>query len=168
MELLRAAVIFVEGTSKVKIEAWRRRWDPIMAERVPAHITLIFPNEAHDGQVLLDRAEKACRRRPSFSLGLLGVTCPNGRPEELVFVEVHDEEGSFVQLRSELLGSPCALSGMAAPHITIVHPATSSLGKEAWESLRGNRLDESLVVTKISIIESSGQAWTRVAQVNLG
>ena len=87
----------------MKIEAWRRRWDPIMAERVPAHITLVFPNEAHDGQVLLDRAEKACRRRPSFSLGLLGVTCPNGRPEELVFVEVHDEEGSFVQLRSELL-----------------------------------------------------------------
>lgn len=39
------------------LERLRQVWDPRMAEAVPAHVTLVYPEETLDETLLLERAE---------------------------------------------------------------------------------------------------------------
>jgi hypothetical protein len=40
-----------------QVEQWRRTWDPVMALVVPTHVTVAYPEEIVDEDLLLHRAE---------------------------------------------------------------------------------------------------------------
>jgi mutator protein MutT len=60
------------------IEALRRRWDPVMAEVVPAHLTLAYPEEAPDVVLLRTRAGEAAVHEVPFRMRLAAVTALEG------------------------------------------------------------------------------------------
>ncbi|GIE75584.1 hypothetical protein Aph02nite_15340 [Actinoplanes philippinensis] len=114
----RHLTILLTGTPAALLEDWRRAWDPVMAAVVPAHVTLVYPEEA-----LLrppdtpGRGEKPAGVRildPSKVADLIAETAPfRLRLGEVitlderhggVFVAVHDVDGTWAQLRHRLLG----------------------------------------------------------------
>ena len=70
----------------------RRRWDPVMAARAPAHVRVAYPEEAPDLPLLAERMREAARSVPPFLLTLGDVTAlDEGRGG--VFVAVGDGRG---------------------------------------------------------------------------
>jgi hypothetical protein len=61
------------GAFVTEIEALRRRWDPVMAAAVPAHVSVVYPEETVDEAVLLDRMRRESARLRAFPLDARGV-----------------------------------------------------------------------------------------------
>lgn len=55
--------IFVSPDVAGPIEATRRKWDPVMATQVPAHVSLAYPHEVPIVDLLTSSAMKYCARR---------------------------------------------------------------------------------------------------------
>lgn len=81
------ATIFLPPDVAGAIEAARRRWDPVMAAQIDAHVTLAYPREAPSRELLIERLHEVASRVAPFrlQLGRLGYL---QRPEASVYVEV--------------------------------------------------------------------------------
>ncbi|WP_119727651.1 hypothetical protein [Thermomonospora amylolytica] len=58
--------MLLEGAEQ--IEELRRTWDPVMADLVPAHLTVTYPEETTDEALLLRRAESWLPQATAFRL----------------------------------------------------------------------------------------------------
>jgi 8-oxo-dGTP pyrophosphatase MutT (NUDIX family) len=125
------ATIFVAPRAAHLIEAARRRWDPVMAAQIAAHVTLAYPGEAPSPELLAERLREAGATRAPFRLRLGALAC-FGRPEDGVYIEVDDVDGGYRELREVVLRPPFQLAAVT-PHVTIVHPRTSRRGRELWD-----------------------------------
>jgi hypothetical protein len=108
------------------VETVRHEWDPGMAALIPAHVTLVYPEEAPSVELLVERLRSASPHVQPFRLrtGTL-----SGSDTAGVFVDVEDVDGGFRALRDELLRPPFDRVAFV-PHVTLVHPRTSSRGAE--------------------------------------
>lgn len=155
------ATIFVPRDAARDAEAARRRWDPVMADRIAAHVTLAYPEEAPNLDLLVERLREAGQRHAPFRLGLARLACYE-RPERGVYVEVEDVEGGYRRLRADVLRPP--FSPLAfPPHVTVVHPRTSLRGREYWEDAapRPWRRQE-FTVMELTLTAFDGVRWTVV------
>lgn len=125
------ATIFLPRAATEPIEAVRRAWDPAMAAQIAAHVTLTYPQEAPALDLLVERVGTACAAAARFRLRLGALGCFN-RPEGGVYVGVEDVDGGYASLRREVLRPPFRPVSFP-PHATLVHPRTSSRGREFWE-----------------------------------
>lgn len=141
------------------IEPLRTRWDPEMARRTPAHVTLTYPEEAAD-PALLERAAGT----GEFRLALGEVVALDGGVGG-VFVLVTDLDGGWAALRARLLGDAAT---DVPPHLTIVHPRTSNAGPQAWKALRDKHLDATFTVTEVLLTATSDAGCTALGTVQLG
>jgi mutator protein MutT len=123
----------LSGPNVEHLEALRRRWDPVMAARAPAHLTLVYPEEVDDESLLFARALKVANQMPSFCVALGEVSSELDGDGGVWFL-VKDLSGSWSSLREKILSSPSRRLD-AKPHVTIVHPRTSSQGRKALASL---------------------------------
>lgn len=138
--IVRRHLMFVfEEDELSEIADMRRRWDPIMARGVPPHVTLAYPEEFDDQELLLERARVAGTAIGPFSLVCGEVVACDGGANG-VFLAVEDASGSWNELRKSLLSTPFSRFDVL-PHLTIVHPRTSDRGAAAWRDLRGWRPD---------------------------
>jgi 8-oxo-dGTP pyrophosphatase MutT (NUDIX family) len=129
-------ILVPDGAVRDRIEPERSRWDPAMAAGVPAHVSLVYPEEVADFDGLLARAERATREQVGFPLdvrGLLRTDEPNG---VFVGVGVTDRTGAVPALRAALLPPGSTPRGVPL-HVTIVHPRTSNRGEAAFAARRG-------------------------------
>src|SRR5688572_14224584 len=93
------ATIFVAPGVAEVIEELRRTWDPRMAAQIPAHMTLVYPQEAPLVGLLVERLRDASAHALPFRLRLSGTDC-FGRPEDGVYIQVDDIEGGYRKLRA--------------------------------------------------------------------
>lgn len=179
----RHLTILLAGPSATLLESLRQTWDPVMAAVVPAHVTLLYPEEAlirlpagpapspeiPDGRParkrILERrqVEELIAGTAPFRLRLGAViTLDEGRGG--VFVAVQDLDGAWAHLRHRLLGpAPGTEPGLTSgfpPHATIVHPRTSSRGPECWEALRGRSLSGEFTISEIVHTTTTAEAFT--------
>ena len=139
------------------IEAARREWDPYMAARIAAHVTLAYPQEAPIRDLLVERVREASSNIPPFRLRLGGLACFE-RPEGGVYVNVEDIDAGYRRMRDEVLRPP--FHGIAyPPHVTLVHPHTSRRGREFWDSGRYQRHDQEFTVEEVTITAFDGVKW---------
>ena len=117
------ATIFVAQAIAGPIEAARRDWDPLMAARIAAHVTLVYPEEAPNCDLLLDRIRGACSITPPFRLRLGELRPFEGR-DRGVYVSVDDIDGGFHTMREQVLRPPFSRLAFR-PHVTVMHPRTS-------------------------------------------
>ncbi|MFD9945532.1 2'-5' RNA ligase family protein [Nonomuraea sp. NPDC059023] len=155
--------IALRGPAAERLERLRRTWDPRMAHVVPAHVTLVYPEETLDETLLLKRAASQAAERPPFRLRLGDVFAMDGG----VFVRVLDVDGAWAGLRRTLLPPPMAAMGFPA-HATIAHPRTSTLGARCAAALAGRELAGEFRVTEIQFTEAGAGSFSVLRRFRLG
>lgn len=160
--------MFVPPSVSEQIELARGRWDPVMASQIAAHVTVVYPVECPDAAMLSERLTRACRRISPFELRIQGGLGCFGGPDKGVFLPVADVDGGWAALRASILQSPCAPLGDLAPHITLVHPRTSSRGADLWAVAGAVEVTESFVVSEVAITAFDGARWPSLECVAIG
>jgi hypothetical protein len=146
------------GPAIEQIEQWRNAWDPAMACVVPAHLTVVYPEETVDDDLLLRRAERFVSAMVPFRLRLEEVFAEDGGRGG-VFVAVHDVDGGWTRLRRQLLSEPMTPVDFPA-HLTVAHPRTSSRGAECYAALAGHRLDADTWAREVLFTETTASSFT--------
>jgi 2'-5' RNA ligase len=151
------ATIFVARGVAGPIEATRRRWDPVMATQIAAHVTLAYPHEVPIVDLFFRRVRESSSRCKPFRLILGGLACFD-RPEDGVYVTVDDPEGGYRKLHDELLRPPFQ-STARSPHVTLVHPRTSSRGRELWDRGAYEAQRREFTAEEVTITAFDGTKW---------
>jgi 2'-5' RNA ligase superfamily len=145
-----------------ELARFRRQWDPVMALRIPPHLTVVYPEEVSDFDLLLDRARRMIPLVQTFHMRLGAAIASNGGTRG-VFVEAIDESGSLTSLREELLADPFEPADIRA-HVTVVHPRTSARGPECWQQLNGWSANAEVEVSQIAFTLTSTTTGMQVVE----
>jgi len=127
-----------------------------MARQITAHVTVVYPEEIPDPASLQQRAAAAAAATAPFDLHT-GPAFYHGSPSRGVFLQVHDPDGGLRAFRAAVVPPSNAIS--FTPHITIVHPRTSTLGEQAWAELAACRLSIQFTVTCVASTAFDGDRW---------
>lgn len=160
------ATIFLPRAAAEPIEAVRRAWDPAMAAQIAAHVTLAYPQEAPAVDLLVERLRAACAAAAPFRLRLGALGCFDG-PEGGVYVGIDDLDGGYAGLRREVLTPPFRPVSFP-PHATLVHPRTSSRGREFWEQRPYAEREVVFSVEEIAVTAFDGTQWAVLDVFPLG
>ena len=154
------ATIFVPPPVAAPIEAVRRAWDPVMAAQLAAHVTLVYPQEAPLVALLVARVRAASAEAAPFRLRL-GAVAYLEQPAGGVYVEVLDLDGGYHRLRAGVLRPPCTPLAFP-PHVTLIHPRTSSRGPAFWAPGQHHQHDLEFTVDEVAITAYGGTRWAIV------
>jgi hypothetical protein len=137
----------------------RRSLDPVMARRIPPHVTAIYDDEAPDPDLMIGRLEEVCTKLPPIVLHLDEVVGFEP-PEEGLYV-TSTASTSFTTLRTQVLRPPFApRSASMWPHVTILHPRSAPACPANWRSYVGSTIGRSMIVVrKVSVVEYVGKSW---------
>jgi 2'-5' RNA ligase len=158
------ATIFVPAAAAGWIAGARRRWDPVMAARIAAHVTLIYPEEAPAVSLLAERLEGAAAAAVPFRLRIGGIARDASGG---VYVSVEDVDGGYCRLREDVLRPPFRPLAFA-PHVTIAHPRTSARGRAFADDRLPGAAAHVFGVDDVSITGFDGAAWITLARYPLG
>lgn len=122
------ATIFVAPSAAHVIEAVRRAWDADSARQIAAHVTLVYPEEAPDVDLLAKRLRAAAEHVAPFMLRVSGSPILNPA-DGGVYLGVEDIEGGYERVRQLVLQPPLQMLSFR-PHVTLIHPRTSQRGPE--------------------------------------
>jgi 2'-5' RNA ligase superfamily protein len=161
----RHMCVIVTGAAAEPVQQWRHTWDPVMAALVPAHVTITYPEETVDEDLLLRRAESCLGAVVPFRLGLGEVFSDTGGRGG-VFVAVHDIEAGWSGLRRRLLAEPMTPFDVP-PHVTVAHPRTSTQGRNCHAALAGRRLDVEFQAREVFYTETTGDTHTILRRFEL-
>jgi len=160
-------VLFPPGATVADLEALRRRWDPVMAARIDAHVTLV--HDVTDHSRTNDLVATAAAATEAFSVRLTDVA--RWGPARGIYIGIDDSSASVTALHEVVapLESPGWLRHGFRPHVTIVHgryvlPETA---EEAWVAMRTWRAARDVAFDRVSVIEMDVDGWTTVAEVAL-
>lgn len=152
MDPIRRHLLFLlEGLVADRLQPLRHRWDPVMASRTPPHVSLVYPEEATEDSLLLDRAALAAADTAPFVVSL-GDVEQSGRGG--VWFSVLDPSNMWDQLRSRILRPPFHPIPVK-PHATVVRPRTSTRGPEAFTKLTGVRIEGDVNISEMVFTETS-------------
>lgn len=152
MEPARRHVLFaLRGEVAEELQALRIEWDPMMAARVPPHVTLVYPEETVNERLLLDRVAQVAEATAPFAIWLGDLESSD---RGSVWFPIVDPSDSWAGLRSHLLAPPFHPLAVK-PHATVVHPRTSDRGPQAMSVLAGTRFDSSFDLEEILFTETS-------------
>jgi 8-oxo-dGTP diphosphatase len=158
-------IVLPDGPFRDAIEVMRTRWDPVMAAGVPAHVSVVYPEEITDEALLLQRAAVALEGLRSFPLDIRGVVSADESRGVVrgvvrgVYLGATDRAGVLTGLRQHLLTPPFASLGYPL-HVTIVHPRTSRRGPDAFAALRSDPIAGSFIVSELRWTETSPEGMT--------
>ena len=138
------------------IERMRCRWDPAMAAIAPAHVTVVYPEEASDEALLMQRLERQLAKVRSFPIDIRGAFCEDGGRGG-VFLHAHDRVGTLTGVKCGLLTPPFTPTAFPL-HVTVVHPRTSDRGPYALAAINHNQVIGSVVVSELCWTETSSTA----------
>jgi hypothetical protein len=158
------ATAFLAPDDSRRIEELRRTWDPRMAGQIAAHVTLIYPEEVPDADELAARAAAAAACTPPFRIAT-GAFIHQGSPAEGVFLQVDDLDGGICAFRAAAVPAGGAVD--FPPHVTIVHPRTSSLGDHAWAELASMRIRACFTIAEIVVTAYDGHRWPSLQVIPL-
>jgi uncharacterized membrane protein len=106
----RQATLFLVDPICERIEALRRRWDPEMAARLAAHVTLVYTQEFGIPSLVTERLREASQHTAPFRLRL-GQAATFAAPLDGVYIAVEDVDGGVARLRRRILQPPLLRTG---------------------------------------------------------
>lgn len=127
----------------------------------PAHISVVYPEETVDTDLLLDRLARVTDELAAFPLRLAAVAGEAGGRRG-VHALVEDPGGGLEALRDRLLLPPQRFSGYPF-HATVAHPRTAPSPTACWTQLRGVELDAAFTVDHVlwTVTDESGRRILR-------
>jgi hypothetical protein len=159
-------MIFVTGDAAQHLETLRRQWDPDMARQVQAHVTVTYPEEVSEPELLRARLHAAASRIPPFPMRLGPVVAHEGKPSRGVYHLVADPVGMWTWLRDFLLAPPFTAFDVI-PHASITHPRTTSSGRQAFKELAGADPSLEFRVGELHLTANDGERWVVTESVAL-
>jgi 2'-5' RNA ligase len=138
-----------------------------MAAQIAAHTTLVYPHEAPSADLLIERLGDAASVTPPFRLRLRRGELHHSANHDAVWVPLEDVDGGHAALRERLLRPPFRPAGFP-PHVTLVHPRTSSRGRELWTADRDWHHEAEFVIREVTVTAFDGARWIVVARCALG
>lgn len=152
----RYLVSVLSGEAAERVQSLRLKWDPVLAERIEPHITLVYPQEFTDEALLLERTARAAARTPPFEVSPGTVEQSNLGG---VWSHVIDDSGSWARLRTEILAPPFKRYPVT-PHITILHPRTSHRSEEALACINGAQMRIPCLIDELLFAETGKRGTT--------
>lgn len=158
--------VHITGDAAIELDVFRAKWDPTMAKICPPHITLVYPEEVTDEDLLIERAAQLAPRIRPFDVTVNTIFSDDeGRGG--VFAAIEDRTGLLTQLREAVLAPP--QQPLWYPfHSTIAHPRTSHDPFACWQMLRHVRMDIRVRVTEILYTSTPDTARSSLAAFPLG
>jgi hypothetical protein len=137
-----------------------------MARQIAAHVTLVYPWEAPEPEMIAEWVPAAVAGVAPFRLaiGPVGVDGPAAR--RWCGYAVEDLDGGHAAIRARIT-APEFIPGTVPPHITIVHPRTSSLADEAHAHLRRAPRELEFWVNEVTITAWDGERWQPLKAIPL-
>jgi 2'-5' RNA ligase len=161
------ALFFISEPLSSEIDTLRRLWDPKMAARLAAHVTLIYSNEVSDVDLLKNRILQMSRTMGPFRVHL-GRAKFFGSPTRGIYVMVDDIDKGISRLREQILQPPLTDQWKPyLPHVTLLHPRSAAHGEQAWESLKDVSYECDIYLERICLIEDRGSGWVPIAEYTL-
>jgi hypothetical protein len=159
----RQVTVFADGAVGTDIARLRRRWDPVMAERIGPHVTVVY--EVDDD--LLERLDTVASSTPPFTLELERPQCWGG-PAGGIYFPVVDEAGALDELRARL-GAVAPAGVTYRPHVTITHPRTTPADRAlaAWAGLADLSVPGRWTVRELCVVTFVGEHWEIVQRAGL-
>lgn len=148
------ARITLPETLRTAIDAARVRWSPEIAVGNPAHVTIVYEDEARDAALLQTRLERACRTIAPFALRL-GDVRRFESPVSGAFLAVEDATGGIAKLRRSVLESPFRARERFGLHVTLLHPAHGDRLAEAWPALSSLADAGSFAVERVDLVAAA-------------
>lgn len=138
-----------------------------MSRQISAHVTLIYPWEAPDSASIAHRVKAVAGQCRPFRLRVADLVLDGPGSGSGCGFRVDDVDGGYRRLRSSAL-TPPMMPGDVPPHVTVVHPRTSSRGPEAWDELGSIRLDIEFSAVEVAITAWDGDRWLTIESIPLG
>jgi 2'-5' RNA ligase len=155
----QAIVVTLSAPAAVLVDEIRRRFDPGMAARIDAHLTLV--HEVTDRQRAPELLGRATDRRP-FRVRLTHAD-RWGPSRYGAYLHVDDPDGAVRDLHHAVaeLEAPAWARVEYRPHVTLVHGRTVSeeQAEAAWRALDGFVADWEVSVEAVDLIELIEPRW---------
>jgi hypothetical protein len=165
VELIRHhATAFLPSAAASQIESLRRKWDPDMEGQIPAHLTLVYPEEIADPDELQRITRWTCADTKPLIVSL-GPTFYVGQPAVGVFFIIVDTDGSIERFRRRIVPESRAVDFPL--HVTVVHLRTSDRGEAAWAELADTQVLGTFVIDEVAITAFDGARWRTVREYPL-
>lgn len=159
-ERRRAVVLFLPPEIEQLVDEIRHRWDPLMAARIDAHLTLI--HDVQDHGALGDTLVRAAATTPPFELTLTTTGCW-GPAKWGIYLAVDDHDGGVWALHEALapIEDPRWLRGTFRPHVTLLHgrTVTEDAADAAWAELEHFVADQRVRIDEVCVVESHPGRW---------
>lgn len=140
-----------------QIESLRRRYNPVQARLIPAHVTLCREDEVADWDAVRTRLESLC----PFEIAL-GFGAPI-RENNFVFLPVLEGSDRFHEFRCEILTND---SRRHVPHVTIIHPRNGTCTDEVFADITANVASFQCTFREVVLIEQKGDGiWKTIVRV---
>jgi 2'-5' RNA ligase len=167
-ERRRAVVLFLPREVEQLVDEIRHRWDPVMAGRIDAHVTLVHDLADHDAA--RRRLAEVTAEHRSFELTLTATACW-GPAKWGIYLHVDDHDGGVWALHDHLadIEDPRWLRGTFRPHVTLVHgrTVTEAAAERAWSHLEHYRADVRARIDAVCIVESRPGGWHTIDRFDL-
>lgn len=164
----RAVVLFPSSDELAELEAVRRRWDPVMAARIAAHVTLV--HDVTDRRRCDELLAAAARATAPIEMTLT-TTARWGASTRGIYLAIERHDDGIDTLHDALAPVEDArwLRFGYRPHVTVVHarytdPATADA---AWAELADWSPNVRVRVDRVAVIEMHDTGWATVAEVPL-
>lgn len=149
---LTVVVLFDGGVGR-DLERWRRFYDPVGADRIPAHLTLVSPFAAQPPLLALERhLWSACHSWSPIWLEL-GDVC---RDADIFYVDLTAGGAGVAALRDALCSGPLEAqaneAGAVPPRVVVAEPTDDRQLAVASRTLLGNRLRDSYEVKRVHLM----------------
>lgn len=160
----------VGGAVGKRLDELRRRWDPVMAARIPVHLTLV--HDVVDHAAAARRVETLGGATGAVSVTLNAPALWAETPTYGVYLGIDDPAGAVAELHRQLadLEAPRWARVPYRPHVTLVHGRTvdPGLAEPAWRSLRQELFDVNVQLVAIDVMELlEPDGWSTVQSVRL-
>jgi len=161
------ATLFLPQRTSVLVDELRRRWDPVMTDRIRPHVTVL--RRVSDAELLLARLRAATEVRACR----LHLGAPARAPQDKgagIYLQVADPYHDLSLLWSALRDcctEPDVLERF--PHVTVVHPRTAPPERlsQAWTELSHVSMSQEFVVDEVALIGETRDKWETIECIPL-
>jgi 2'-5' RNA ligase len=159
----RQVTAFLPAPIGERVDEIRARWDPEMAHRIAAHITMV--HDWLDDDVLQSGLDLIAAS-PQLMVHLTEARCW-GAPEHGIYLGVEDTRGDIDRIRKSFRVVDPVIR--YEPHVTLIHSRTvpASRSQEAWGRLANWAINATAVIDSLCVIELRGSQWQVVTEVSL-
>jgi 2'-5' RNA ligase len=145
-----------------KVNPIREKWNPERAAGNPAHVTILYHDEAPDVAILEKRLRAAVLDLAPFVL-VVGTPERFREPARGVFLRVSDPTDAISSIRQSVLRPPFVPRPGFGLHVTILHPAQGTRLEDAWHDIAGIPRPGAFDVSSLQLVGSSNDTMAELS-----